>query len=299
MWTLTEMNPPGQRPYYYNAIRGRGQDLWLTGPFGDVWYSGGDGGWSLVHDDAKNDLVFEDLFVNDAGLVAVAGPERLLVCPANCDRPSSFSGPPLTGRTFKSLCGNDTGLYAVGSQGASSVVYRLDGASWTPLSMSMSAGRLEACHPLADGTLLLGGLDGLFRREPNGTVLSEALSPNTPPPFVDWERFVESNGRVFVMGWGKYVAQRRANGTWKVVLSPTFQGALLSDAWPLPNGEVLFAGDAPSPRVWLSGDTFRFLPDPADFEAHSIWALDERTHYIAGSRVIGVNREAVVFKATR
>lgn len=299
VWTLTELNPPGQRPYYYNALRGLGDQLWLTGPFGDVWHSGGDGGWTLVHDDIQTDLVFEDLYVTDGGLVAVAGPQRLLVCPANCNALGSFSGPPVTGITFKQLCGRGDRLFAVGQQSGMGVVYEFVQGTWEPRTLSMSAGRLEACHVLSDGTVLLGGLDGLFRREPNGTVVAESLRPNTPPPFVDWERFVESDGRVFVMGWGKYVAQRRSDASWKVVLSPTFSGALFRDAWPLPGGEVLFAGDEPFARAWLVGTTFRQLPDPPDFQTHAVWAADENTHYLAGARVLGVNRTAVVYKATR
>ncbi|MEW6431444.1 MAG: hypothetical protein AB1730_08020 [Myxococcota bacterium] len=298
-WTLTEMNPAGQRPYSYNALRGHGANLWLTGPFGDVWHSGGDGGWTLVHDDSQSDLVFEDLYVTDAGVVAVAGPERLLVCPANCGALGSFSGPPITGVSFKQLCGRGEDIYAVGQRAGAGVVFAFQQGNWNELTLASSPGRIEACHVLADGTLLLGGLDGLFRREPGGAVVAESLRPNTPPPFVDWERFVESDGRVFAMGFSKYVAQRRSDASWKVVLSPIGQGTYFRDAWPLPGGEVLWAGDAPFARSWLVGTTFRQLPDPPDFETHAVWAVDENTHYLAGSRVNGANRTATVYKATR
>jgi hypothetical protein len=300
VWTLTEMNPPGQaRPYYYTAIRGFASDLWLTGPWGDVWHSGGDGGWTLVHDDDVSDLEFGDLYVTDGGLVAVAGDQRLLVCPSRCDALGSFSGPRVTGVSFLRLCGRGDQLYAVGRRNGVGVVFSYHQGDWSELLLSMSAGRLESCHALADGTLLLGGLDGLFRRDPDGTVIAEALRPNPSLYFVDWERFVESDGRVFVMGWGKTVAQRRTDSSWKVVLSATSLGKDFLDAWPLSNGEVLFAGDSPFARAWLSGTTFRQLPDPPDFKTYSIWAVDEDTHYFAGSRVIGLDRTAVVYKATR
>lgn len=302
-WTLTDQFPPGQRPYYYNAIRGLdATHLWLTGPFGDVWFFDGGTTWTLVYDDTVSDLVFEDLAVSSAGVVAVAGPERLLTCAANCNVANAFDGPVRTNKRMKGLCTRGTQIFAVGTDTAAAhgVLFEFVNSAWTELSLSPAPTALDSCHVQADGTVLLGGGPNLWRRDAAGALTQEVVErPAFSIAPLVWTRFVESEGRVFVMGTFARIAQRRPDLTWKAVYEPTNGGQGLFDAWPLPNQEVLFVGGPPNTRVLLSGTTFTRLPDPADFTANGVWASDGNTHWLAGARVINTNSSAFVIKATR
>jgi hypothetical protein len=300
-WALADRIPQGQRPYNYNAIRGRSStELWVAGPFGDVWFFDGATGWTLVQDDVVGDLVYEDLAITSTGLVAVSGPERLLTCPANCNLANSFSGGPITGKRFRKLCVRDTRLFAVGVNVSTSkgVLYEYTNAVWSEVPLPSSITALESCHVLGDGRVLLGGAS-LWVGTPGMTWSLEPLTPAFGLAPLVWTRMVEAEGRVFAMGTFGRIAQRRANGTWKPIYEPSSAGAGFFDAWPLGNGDVLFVGDQPNPRVLLSGTTFTRLPDPVDFLAHGVWASDATHHWLAGERAIGVNRAAFVLEASQ
>lgn len=300
-WTLTDQIPSGQRPYYYNAIRGQNaQNLWVTGPFGDVWFFNGNATWVLVYDDPTSDLVLEDLAVTSAGVVAVAGPERLLTCAANCNLAGSFDGPPRTNKFMKGLCTRGTDLYAVGFDGPSQngVLFQYANRAWSEIALSTTLPKLESCHLLADGSVLLGG-SSLWRRDGAGTITEELVRPDFSLPPLVWTRFVESDARVFVMGTFSRIAQRRPDTSWKAVYEPVSGGNGLFDAWPLGNQDILFVGAPPSTRLLLSGTTFTRLPDPVDFTAFGVWAADANTHWLAGERQISTNSSAFVIKATR
>lgn len=303
-WTLTDQVPAGQRPYYYNAVRGLdAAHLWLTGPFGDVWFFDGNATWTLVYDDTlDSSLVFEDLAVTSSGMVAVAGPERLLTCSANCNVANAFDGPVRTGKRMKGLCTRGTQLFAVGTDTAANhgVLFEYANNAWTELPLTPAPVSLESCHVLADGTVLLGG-PSLWRRSAAGALTQEAVSQPafTLAPLV-WTRFVESQGRVFAMGTYARIAQRRPDNSWKAIYEPTNGGSGLFDAWPFPNGDVLFVGGPPNTRLLLSGTTFTRLPDPIDFTANGVWALDENTHWLAGMRQVSTSGfSAFMIKATR
>lgn len=304
-WTLTDQVPPGQRPYYYNAVRGLdATHVWLTGPFGDVWFFDGNATWTLVYDDTlDSSLVFEDLAITSAGLVAVAGPERLLTCSANCNLANAFDGPVRTGKRMKGLCTRGTQLFAVGTDTVAGrgVLFEYASNTWAEVPLTPAPVSLESCHLLSDGTLLLGG-PSLWRRDGAGALTQEAVARPafTLAPLV-WNRFVESEGRVFAMGTYSRIAQRRPDLTWKAVYEPTNGGSGLFDAWPLPNAEVLFVGGPPNTRLLLSGTTFTRLPDPVDFTANGVWALlDGNTHWLAGMRQVSTSGfSAFMIKATR
>jgi hypothetical protein len=310
-WTLTDQVPSGQRPYYYNAIRGTdAAHLWVTGPFGDVWFFDGNATWTLVYDDPTSDLVLEDLAVTSAGLVAVAGPQRLLTCAANCDQPSSFDGPPQTGKAMKGLCTRGTALYAVGNDAsANGVLYQYTNSAWTQLTLSPALPKLESCHVLSDGSVLLGSgtpstsvlpAARIWQRDAAGTLTEELVRADfSLHPYV-WSRFVENDGRIFVMGTNSRIAQRRPDKTWKAVYEPVSGGTGLYDAWPLGAQDILFVGSAPNTRLLLSGTVFTRLPDPVDFTAFGVWAADANTHWLAGQRQTGTSStEAFVIKANR
>jgi hypothetical protein len=284
-WTLTDQVPPGQRPYYYNAIRGiDATHLWVTGPFGDVWFFNGNATWTLAYDDPTSSLVFEDLAVTSAGLVAVAGPERLLTCAANCNLPGSFDGPPRTGLSMKGLCTRGTELYAVGSDASQNgVLFQYANNAWSQLTLSPAMPKLESCHVMADGSVLLGG-SSLWRRDAAGTITEEIVRPAFSLAPLVWTRFVESDARIFAMGTFSRIAQRRPDASWKAVYEPTAGGNGLFDAWPLGNQDILFVGGPPSTRIVLSGTTFTRLPDPVDFTAFGVWAADANTTWLAGER---------------
>ena len=302
-WTLTDQIPAGQRPYYYSAIRGTdATHLWIAGPFGDVWFFDGTSTWTLVYDDPESALVLEDLAITSSGMVAVAGPQRLLTCSANCDQPMSFDGPPRPNRYMRGLCTRGTSLYAVGSDTAQNnrgVLFEYANNAWSELSLPVTVPVLNSCHVMADGSVLLGG-SSVWRREANGTITEELVRPAFAVPPLVWQRFVESDGRIFVMGTFSRIAQRRPDTSWKPVYEPQQGGSGLFDAWPLGNQDILFVGAPPSHRVLLSGTTFTRLPDPVDFTAFGVWALDAYTHWLAGERQISTsNRAAFVVKATR
>ena len=297
-WTLTDQVPPGQRPYYYNAIRGTdATHLWVTGPFGDVWFFNGNATWTLAYDDPTSDLVFEDLAVTSAGLVAVAGPERLLTCAANCNLAGSFDGPPRTGRAMKGLCTRGTDLYAVGSDASQNgVLFRYASNAWSELTLSPTMPKLESCHVMADGAVLLGG-SSLWRRDPAGAITEEIVRPAFSVAPLVWTRFVENDARLFAMGTFSRIAQRRPDASWKAVYEPTNGGSGLFDAWPLGNQDILFVGGPPSTRIVLSGTTFTRLPDPVDFTAYGVWAADPNTTWLAGEKTSPGN-SAFVIKAS-
>jgi hypothetical protein len=301
-WTLTDQLPTGQRPYYYNAIRGQdATHLWVTGPFGDVWFFNGSNTWTLVYDDATSSLVLEDLAITSAGLVAVAGPERLLTCASNCDQPSSFDGPTRTGKYMRGLCTRGTSLFAVGADTVSGqgVLFEYANNAWTQLTLTPMVSALQSCHVLSDGSVLLGGAS-LWRRENTGALTEEVVQPAFTTPPLAWHRFVESEGRIFVAGTFSRIAQRRPDATWKAVYEPQSGGSGIFDAWPLGNQNILFVGSPPSTRVMLSGTTFTRLPDPVDFTAFGVWALDANTHWLAGERQLTTsNRAAFVVKANK
>ncbi len=302
-WTLTDQIPTGQRPYYYSSIRGTdATHLWVAGPFGDVWFFNGSTTWTLVYDDMlDSSLVFEDLAITSSGLVAVAGPERLLTCPANCTAAMSFDGPTRPGKYMRGLCTRGTSLFAVGSDTASGngVLFEYANNAWTELTLSMTLPILNSCQVMSDGSLLLGG-PSLWRREANGAITEELVRPAFAVPPLVWTRFVESDGRIFAMGTFSRIAQRRPDASWKAVYEPAAGGSGLFDAWPLGNQDILFTGAPPSTRIILSGTTFTRLPDPVDFTAYGVWALDTNTHWLAGERLVGTsNRAAFVVKATR
>ena len=298
-WTLTDQVPPGQRPYYYNAIRGQdATHLWVTGPFGDVWFFNGNATWVLAYDDPTSDLVFEDLAVTSAGLVAVAGPERLLTCAANCNLAGSFDGPPRTGRMMKGLCTRGTDLYAVGSDASQNgVLFQYANSAWSEITLTTTLPKLESCHVLSDGSVLLGG-SSLWHRDAAGTITEELVRPAFSLAPLVWTRFVESDARVFAMGTFSRIAQRRPDASWKAVYEPVSGGNGLFDAWPLGNQEILFVGAPPSTRLLLSGTTFTRLPDPVDFTAFGVWAADANTTWLAGERN-NPGSAAFVIKATR
>lgn len=300
-WTLTDQLPTGQRPYYYNAIRGLdATHLWVTGPFGDVWFFNGSNTWTLAYDDAlDSSLVFEDLAVTSAGLVAVAGPERLLTCATNCDQLNSFDGPPRPNKRMKGLCTRGTSLFAVGSEASQGVLFEYANNAWTQLTITPALTSLESCHVLSDGTLLLGG-SSLWHRASTGAVTEELVRPNFAVPPLQWTRIMESDGRIFAMGTFARIAQRRPDASWKAVYEPAAGGNGLFDAWPLGNQDILFVGGPPHTRLLLSGTTFTRLPDPVDFTAFGVWALDANTHWLAGQREVTTsNRAAFVVKATK
>ncbi len=300
-WTLTDQFPAGQRPYYYTAIRGQdATHLWVTGPFGDVWFFNGTTTWTLVYDDSIGSLVLEDLAVSSAGVVAVAGPERLLTCASNCDQAMSFDGPPRPNKHLKGLCTRGTSIFAVGRDSALSkgVLYEFANNAWTELTLTSPPPSFESCHVLGDGTLLLGG-SSLWHRDSTGALTEEVVQPAFALAPLAWTRFVESDGRVFAMGTFSRIAQRRPDATWKAVYEPANGGSGFFDAWPLGNQDILFAGAAPSARVLLSGTTFTRLPDPVDFTVNGVWAAGSNTHWLAGARQINSNSSAFVIKATR
>lgn len=302
-WTLTDQLPTGQRPYYYNAIRGRdATHLWVTGPFGDVWFFNGSTTWTLAYDDAlDSSLVFEDLAVTSAGVVAVAGPERLLICAANCDQPMSFDGPPRPNKRMYGLCTRDTALFAVGTDSSTGrgVLFEYANNTWTELTLTPALAALESCHVLADGSLLVAGAS-IWHREASGALTEELVRPAFAVAPLAWTHFVESDGRIFVMGTFARIAQRRPDASWKAVYEPAAGGNGLFDAWPLGNQDILFVGGPPHTRLLLSGTTFTRLPDPVDFTAFGVWALDANTHWLAGERQLTTsNRAAFVIKATR
>ena len=302
-WTLTDQIPPGQRPYYYNAIRGLdATHLWVTGPFGDVWFFNGTSTWTVVFDDAlDSSLVFEDLAVTDGGMVAVAGPERLLTCSANCDQTGSFDGPPRPNKRMKGLCTRGSSLFAVGNDNVAGrgVLFEYTNNAWTELTNTPALTALESCHVLSDGSLLLGGAS-LWHRDGAGMVSEELVRPAFAVAPLVWTRFVESDSRVFAMGTFSRIAQRRPDASWKAVYEPAAGGNGLYDAWPLGSQDILFVGGPPNTRLMLSGTTFTRLPDPVDFTAFGVWALDANTHWVAGERQITTsNRAAFVIKANK
>lgn len=300
-WTLTDRVPSGQRPYYYNAIRGRSaSELWVAGPFGDVWFFDGTTGWTLVQDDSVGSLVYEDVAITSSGLVAVTGPERLLTCPANCNLANSFSGGPITGKHFQKLCVRGDRLFAVGVNVSTSkgVLSEYVNNAWMEHSLPSTIPALESCHVLADGRVLLGGAS-LWVGTPGMTWSTETISPAFGLAPLVWTRIVEAEGRVFAMGTFGRIAQRRADGTWKPIYEPSSGGAGFFDAAPLGNGDVLFVGDQPSPRVLLSGTTFTRLPDPVDFRVRGVWASDANHHWLAGERTLNVSSDAFVIEASK
>ena len=94
------------------------------------------------------------------------------------------------------------------------------------------------------------------------------------------------------------IAQRRPDASWKAVYEPVSGGNGLFDAWPMGNQDILFVGSPPHTRLLLSGTTFTRLPDPIDFTAFGVWALDANTHWLAGQRTT-TGSSAFVIKATR
>lgn len=301
-WTLTDQLPTGQRPYYYSSIRGTdATHLWVAGPFGDVWFFNGSSTWTLVYDDPDSSLVLEDLIITSSGLIAVAARDRLLTCAANCTAAMSFDGPPRTGKYLRGLCTRGTSLYAVGSDTTSGngVLFEYTNNAWSEVALPIAVGVLSSCHVLSDGRVLLGG-GSIWRRETSGALTEEVVRPSFGVPPLVWQRFVESDGRVFAMGTFSRIAQRRPDESWKPVYEPQSGGTGLFDAWPLGNQDILFVGGPPSTRIILSGTTFTRLPDPVDFTAFGVWALDANTHWLAGERQITTsNRAAFVIKASR
>jgi hypothetical protein len=272
----------------------------VTGPFGDVWFFNGNATWTLAYDDPISDLVFEDLAVTSTGLVAVAGPERLLTCATNCNLAGSFDGPPRIGRAMKGLCTRGTDLYAVGSDGSQNgVLFQYANSAWSELTLSPPLTKLESCHVLADGSVLLGGAS-LWHRDNAGAITEElVVRPSFSVAPLVWTRFVESDARIFAMGTFSRIAQRRPDASWKAVYEPTNGGNGLFDAWPLPGTQdILFVGGPPSTRIVLSGTTFTRLLDPLDFTAFGVWAADANTTWLAGERTNPGNA-AFVIKASR
>ncbi|MEW5740954.1 MAG: hypothetical protein AB1938_18685 [Myxococcota bacterium] len=166
---------------------------------------------------------------------------------------------------------------------------RFDGA-WSQHPTSLASQTFSGCA-LRGADIFLTGTK-LFRKT-NQNLVEETVS-DVLPPHQQWRGVMESGGEVFAFGTGFRVAQRKADGAWRVirVLDPT-DSYLFQAATALPGGDVLFVGftdDGANPTngtvvlLVLSFSTSEWLVSfvPSDFSAYAVAATSATDFVLAG-----------------